>query len=84
MKEVPKKPVEKTQQEVKRLYRSGKEKILGGVCGGIGEYFSVDPVLIRILLVVLFALSGGLGILAYFIAWIIVPRNPDHDWTDDD
>ena len=63
----------------KRLYRSGKEKILGGVCGGIAEYFNVDPVLIRIIWVA-FALAGGAGILCYLIAWIIIPRNPKHKW----
>ena len=63
----------------KRLYRSGKEKILGGVCGGIAEYFRVDPVLVR-LLWVLFALAWGTGVLLYIIAWIIIPRNPRHKW----
>lgn len=64
---------------VKRLYRSGKEKILGGVCGGIGEYVGVDPTLIR-LLWVLFSLAYGMGILLYIIMWVIVPRNPRHKW----
>ena len=64
---------------MKRLYRSGKEKILGGVCGGLGEYFDVDPTLIR-LLWILFVFAFGTGILAYLIAWIIIPRNPKHRW----
>ena len=64
---------------VKRLYRSGKDRILGGVCGGLGEYFNVDSVIIR-LLWVLFSLAYGTGILAYFIAWIIIPKNPKHKW----
>jgi len=63
----------------KRLYRSGKERILGGVCGGIAEYFNVDPTIIR-LLRVLFIFGFGTGILAYIIAWIIIPRNPNHKW----
>ena len=63
--------------KVKRLYRSGKEKILGGVCGGIAEYFNVDPTIIRILWI-LFILGFGAGILAYIIVWIIVPKNPTH------
>jgi len=66
--------------QVKRLYRSGKERILGGVCGGLGEYFSVDPVIIR-LLWVFFALVYGTGVLAYLIAWIIIPKNPKHKWS---
>jgi phage shock protein C len=61
---------------MKRLYRSNKERILGGVCGGMGEYLNADPIIIR-LLWILFAFSG-VGLLLYFIAWIIIPRNPKH------
>ncbi len=60
---------------VKRLYRSGRDKILGGVCGGIAEYLGVDPVLIRLIWVIV-SLAWGAGIIAYIIAWIIIPRNP--------
>jgi len=63
----------------KRLYRSGKKKVLGGVCGGIAEYFNVDPTIIR-LLWVLFFLAYGAGILAYIVAWTIIPKNPKHKW----
>jgi phage shock protein C len=70
---------EKREPEVRRLYRSGKDRILGGVCGGIAEYLDVDPVIIRLLWVIsIFA--WGFGILAYIIAWIIIPRNPEHKW----
>lgn len=65
--------------KVKRLYRSGKERLLGGVCGGIAEYFNVDPTIIR-LLWILFVFGFGTGLLAYIIAWIIIPRNPNHKW----
>ncbi len=58
----------------KRIYRSTKNRMLGGVCGGIGEYFDVDPTIIRLMAVVV-ALSGA-GILAYIIAWIIIPDQP--------
>jgi phage shock protein PspC (stress-responsive transcriptional regulator) len=64
---------------IKRLYRSGKDKILGGVCGGIAEYLQADPVIIRLIWVI-FSLVYGSGILAYIIAWIIIPRNPKHKW----
>lgn len=64
---------------VRRVYRSSKDKILGGVCGGIAEYLGVDPVIIR-LLWVLAGLAWGSGILLYIIAWIIIPRNPRHKW----
>lgn len=54
------------------LYRSKNNRILGGVCGGIGEYFEIDPVIIRIIFVIL-ATLGGLGIVIYLILWILVP-----------
>jgi phage shock protein C len=60
---------------MKRLYRSKTNRIIAGVCSGIAEYFDVDPTLIR-LLWLLFSLSGGAGMLAYVIAWIIIPVEP--------
>ncbi|MBM4169704.1 MAG: PspC domain-containing protein [Ignavibacteria bacterium] len=57
----------------KRLYRSKRDKIIGGVAGGLGEYFDIDPVIIRIIFVVT-GLMGGSGILAYIICWIIIPQ----------
>ena len=59
----------------KRLYKSNTEKKLDGVCGGIAEYFNIDPTLVR-LGVVLLSLLGFSGILAYIIAAIIIPRAP--------
>lgn len=58
----------------KRLYRSRDSRMLCGVCGGVAEYFNIDPTLIR-LLFVLFGLSGT-GIVAYIIAAIIIPDRP--------
>jgi phage shock protein C len=57
----------------KRLYRSNRERMLGGVCGGLGDYFWIDPTLVR-LAFVLFALLGGHGILIYLVLWIVVPQ----------
>jgi len=57
---------------MKRLQKSQTEKKLCGVCGGIAEYFNIDPTLVR-LLWVLFSLAGGAGILAYIIAAVIMP-----------
>ncbi len=57
---------------MRKLYRSKKDKIIGGVCGGIGEYFNIDPVLVRILWL-FFTFLGGAGILAYIIAWVVIP-----------
>lgn len=55
-----------------RLYRSETNRILGGVCGGLGEYFSIDPTIIRIIFV-LMAIFGGSGILIYIILWLVIP-----------
>ncbi len=57
----------------KRLYRSKTDRIIGGVCGGLGKYFDVDPTIIRLLWVVIF-LMGGSGILIYIIFWIVLPE----------
>lgn len=59
----------------KKLYRSRKNRMIAGVCGGLAEYFNVDPTIIR-LLWVLFVLGGGSGGLAYLVAWIIIPEEP--------
>lgn len=60
---------------MKNLYRSLDHKVVGGVAGGLGEYFKVDPVIIRVLFVAT-ALSGGAGLLIYLIMWVIVPARP--------
>lgn len=57
----------------KRLYRSSTNYMLCGVCGGIGEYFNIDPTLVR-LAWVLFSCLGGSGIIAYIVAAIIIPK----------
>ncbi|HOI32029.1 MAG: PspC domain-containing protein [Bacteroidales bacterium] len=57
---------------VKRLYRSATNKVLGGVCYGMSTYFNIDPTIVR-LIWVLFTLLGGAGILAYIICWIVIP-----------
>ena len=60
---------------IKRLYRSRNDRILGGVCSGLAHYFEIDPVITRLLWVLL-TFAMGFGILAYLIAWIIIPEEP--------
>lgn len=61
----------------KRLYRSRNNKVIAGVCGGLAEYFNIDPVIVRIIAIVLL-LPGGLpGFLPYVILWLVVPYGPD-------
>jgi phage shock protein C len=57
----------------KRLYRSRSDRKIAGVCGGIAEHFDIDPVLVRVLAVILL-LCGSAGLLAYIILWILVPE----------
>ncbi|HEX3027283.1 MAG TPA: PspC domain-containing protein [Clostridia bacterium] len=61
---------------MKRLFKSTKSKMICGVCGGIAEYFNIDPSLIRIAWVI-FGFMGGAGILAYFVCAIILPNDVD-------
>jgi phage shock protein C len=60
----------------KRIYRPTEGKIIGGVCAGLGEYFDIDPTWIRILFV-LTIFAQGAGLLAYLVAWIVIPRRPE-------
>ena len=60
----------------KKLYRSRENRMLGGICGGIGEYLNVDPTVVR-LLWVLFTFVGASGLLAYLICLVIIPENPE-------
>jgi phage shock protein C len=59
----------------KKLYRSSKDRMIGGIAAGLAEYFNIDPTLVRVLFVVTLFL-GGTGVLAYIILWIIVPEEP--------
>ena len=60
----------------KRLYKSNKNKMIDGVCGGIGEYFDIDPTLVRLGWVAFCAL-GGSGILAYILAATVIPHSSE-------
>lgn len=64
-----------------KLYRSATDKMIGGVCGGLGEYFNVDPTVIRIVWVIIALLSFpaglGIGAIAYGVSMFVIPRNPD-------
>jgi len=59
--------------EPRVLRRARDDRVLGGVCAGLGRYFGIDPVLLRIAFVVL-ALAGGGGIVLYVVAWILIPE----------
>lgn len=58
----------------KRLYRSSVNYMLSGVCGGVAEYFNIDPTLVRLAWVILTCMSWGSGVVAYIIASIVMPK----------
>ncbi|HDP95596.1 MAG TPA: PspC domain-containing protein [Candidatus Aminicenantes bacterium] len=60
---------------MKRLYRSRKDRVISGICGGIGEYFNLDPVLVRVGAVLL-VFTGGVGLIAYIAGIFIIPEQP--------
>ena len=62
------------RSSVNYLYRSSVNYMLAGVCGGIGEYFNIDPTLIRLAWVIVTCMSFGSGIIAYIIAAIVIPK----------
>jgi len=60
---------------MKQLYRSKNNRMLGGVCAGLGEHLDVDPTVIRLIWAVVTLLSFGTGIIIYILAWIIIPED---------
>lgn len=61
--------------ENRKLYRSQTDSVIAGVCGGLAEYFDIDPVLVRVIFVLLLIFGGG-GLLIYIILWIVAPKKP--------
>lgn len=57
----------------KRIYRDSDNRVLGGVCGGMGAYVNIDPVILRIIFIIVF-FAGGAGLLIYILLWIIIPE----------
>lgn len=66
----------------KRLYRKQEDKVLAGICAGLGDYFSIDPVVLRLVYLILSVLTGVIpGVIVYIIAIYIVPKQPKADYT---
>ncbi|MDF2460783.1 MAG: phage shock protein PspC [Candidatus Saccharibacteria bacterium] len=66
-----------TMSTAKRLYRSRKDRLIAGICGGLADYFNIDASLVRIGLII-FSLLPGPSIIFYIIAWIVIPIEPAH------
>jgi phage shock protein PspC (stress-responsive transcriptional regulator) len=66
------------RSDVRRLTRSISDRRIGGVCGGLAEYFDVDATLVRVVCAILAIVPGGivLGIVSYLVAWFIMPKGP--------
>jgi len=65
-----------TERPYKKLYRSRRDRMIAGVCGGLADYFGVDPTWVRLIFILFFFL-GGSALLVYIIMWLIVPVSPD-------
>jgi phage shock protein PspC (stress-responsive transcriptional regulator) len=68
-------------EEVKKFYRSRTDRVLFGICGGLGKYFGIDPILFRLLFVLLF-LVNGVGLLLYIIMVVVTPEEPGRGEKD--
>jgi phage shock protein PspC (stress-responsive transcriptional regulator) len=60
----------------KQLRRSRTDRMLAGICGGVARYFAVDPIAVRVAFVVLAFITGGTAVLAYLVAWLVMPAEP--------
>lgn len=67
-------------QPYKKLWRSRNNRKIAGVCGGLGDYFSIDPVWVRVIFIIFFLL-GGAAFIVYIALWLIVPIEPE-GWID--
>lgn len=67
-------PYSAESKRKRRLYRDPEHRVIGGVCGGLGAYFNIDPVIMRIIFVVLIFITQGAALLAYLVLWIAVPK----------
>ncbi len=68
--------MKKLGKTYKKLFRSRSERMIAGICGGLADYFSMDPTWVRLLSFVLLFLSGGIVLLIYLIMWILIPLEP--------
>ncbi len=64
--------------ETKKLYRNRTDKMIAGVCGGLGKYLGIDPTLIRLAFVLLLLFGIGSGLLVYLVMLLIIPEEPQH------
>lgn len=63
-------------QQTKRLYRSRSDRMIGGICGGMGDYLNLDSTVVRLLFVILAFASAGMAVAAYIIMLFVIPEEP--------
>jgi phage shock protein PspC (stress-responsive transcriptional regulator) len=63
-------------EDVKKLHRSRTDRMIAGICGGLGEMFSVDPTLVRLVFALVALFTVGTAALVYILGWIIIPEAP--------
>jgi phage shock protein PspC (stress-responsive transcriptional regulator) len=68
-------PPQAESTQTRRLYRSRKNQVIGGVAAGVAEYFDIDPTIVRIAWALL-GMAWGTGVLVYLICWLVIPLNP--------
>lgn len=79
---IPKKITPSGSIKIKKLYRSKKKRFIAGVCGGVSDLLQIDVVIVRVIFIILFLLTGFFPLLiAYIIGWIIIPERPDKSPT---
>ena len=66
---------------MRRLYRSRANKMLMGVCGGLGDYFKMDPNIVRVIFIIM-GLMGGFAVVMYVVMMIFIPEDPEQDPFD--
>ncbi len=69
-------------ESVKKLYRARSERMLAGVCGGLGKYLGIDPTLVRLLFVLSIFLTFTTTLFLYFVFWLIIPEEPTLEVVD--
>jgi phage shock protein PspC (stress-responsive transcriptional regulator) len=73
---------QKTRTKPKRFYRSKQDRWIAGVAGGLGEYFDIDPILVRLAFIFMATMGGGTGVILYIILALFVEENPYQEYPE--
>ncbi len=73
---------QRTTTKPKRFYRSKQDRWITGVAGGLGEYFDIDPILVRLAFILMATMGGGTGVILYIVLALFVEENPYQEYPD--